>query len=245
MTPSQHARIQYQRVETEGFGIAIDPAAGASATASLRPDDTQVEVIGGSLVVFADATCPGQFPTRLPIWGPAQFGSELRVSAEGHAGRGMLLNGKLVIYGHAHERLLLLRMAPGLYPVSSIDLPAGARLTVLNPDGSASSTPWWGVARVQASANGLLVEASTEARSIALFMPGTWAGVSRVDLGGFAQLIKDPNVLQIQILIVGLLFIIQAAGSLVQLGSNVEKLRRSLRRRRTTAETEKPPGTAG
>lgn len=239
VTPSQDARVQYRRAEAEGIGIAIDPAPGAlkAPTASLRADDSAPDLIEGPLILFADGTCSGRFPTRLPIWGSAQFGSELRVSAEGEAGRGMLFKGKLAIYGHAHERLLFLRMAPGLYPVSSIDLPAGARVTVLGADEKEAPVPWWGVARVQAEATGFLVEASTEARSIALFMPGP--GVTPVNLGGFAQLIKDPNVIQIQIVIAALIVIVQASGSLIRLGTNVEEFRRSWRRRRAETRTRK------
>jgi hypothetical protein len=225
VTPALGARVEYRRGDDDHYSVTIDPRDPAATTAFLREKDGKSRPVKGSIVFASAKACGDDKPQRLPIWGPAEFGEELRPpGVSGDVAPGILVSGTISVYGRAHERLLGLHFPPVTYLVSSFDLPAGSVLSAKEPDGTLSDTAWTGLATTNNDDPGFTIAASTDARNVSL----TSARAARdandateqIDLGGFAQFLNDPNVVQIQVIGGVFFLLLQGLGSLASFMSS-------------------------
>jgi hypothetical protein len=216
VTPTLGTRVEYRRGDDDHFVITLDPTEpnGIAAILPEGTNATKLRQLKGSVVFTAAKACGDSTPTRLPIWGLAEFGEEMHPPGlNGEIAPGLLTEGTLSVYGHAHERLLGFTFPAIVYLVTSFDLPAGSVLSAKEPDGRLSASPWTGIARVVTDETGFDVAATSEARTVSM----TSARVSgdgpnpsqRVDLGDFSQFMNDPNLIQIQVLGGIFLFLLQ------------------------------------
>jgi hypothetical protein len=216
VTPTLGTRVEYRRGDDDTFVITLDPAEPNAISASL-PEGTsaaKLRELKGSVVFTASKACGDTTPKRLPIWGLAEFGEEMHPPGlTGDIAPGLLTEGTLSVYGHAHDRLLGFKFPSIVYLVTSFDLPAGAVLAAKEPDGRLSASPWTGIARVLSDETGFDVAATTEARTVSMTSARIEGdgreSAQRVDLGDFSQFMNDPNLIQIQVLGGIFLFLLQ------------------------------------
>ena len=204
LTPAKNARVEYRRGDDEFFRIIIDPKEPGGVSLALWEKGV-ARSITGSVVLTAKRDCGGGTPKRLPIWGPAEFGEEVRPAGpSGEIVPGMLLNGTIEVYAIAHQRLIGLSFPASVYSVMTFDLPPGfvLRSAASSSDEKAEDeATWTGTAIVSSGKTGFDVEATSNTPSVTLKSSRTFGRTDttsrQIDLGHYAQFIKDPNVLWI------------------------------------------------
>jgi hypothetical protein len=220
VTPAAGARVEYRRGDENFFTVTIDPRESNGPAVFLREGGgaRPSRPVRGSIVFSSAKACGETKPSRFPIWGPAEFGEEMRPpGATGELAPGLLTQGTISVYGHAHQKLLGMQFPAKVYLVTSVELPAGSVLAAKEPDGELSATPWTGIATVSSEDRGFDVAASTQARTVSVSAAraeGPDETAQKLDLGEFSQLTNDPNVVQIQVLGGAFLFLLQGIGGL-------------------------------
>jgi hypothetical protein len=205
VTPGQDARVEYRRGGDDFFRIIVDPPKQGEPSLLLQEKSKgyAAKSVAGNVVFTANDDCDGDAPKRLPIWGPTEFGEELKPAGPaGEIAPGMLINGTIEVYAHAQERLIGISFPASVYSVMTFDLPPGSVLRSGIP--SEDEGTWTGAAIVSAHGTGFDVEATSNTPSVVLRSSRTF-GMSktasrRIDLGHYAQFMKDPNILWIQLL---------------------------------------------
>lgn len=219
LVPAPGARVEYRRGEDDFFRITVDPPAAGTRALTLRDKGKNFSPIdlSSSLVIAADEGCAGKAPQRLPIWGLAEFGEEQRpASTSGDLVPGLLLEGTVSVFAHAHDRLLGIRFPATVYPVNTFDVPAGSVL--LSGDPADDDALWTGTATAS-SERGFSVKASSNAQSVQLRSVrglNTPAGDGRtIDLGKYSQFLSDPNIVQVQFVVGAFVFLLQSLLSIL------------------------------
>jgi hypothetical protein len=233
LTPAKDAKIEYRRGDDDFFRIIIDPPKPGELSLILREKSKgyAARSLTGSVVLTAKDDCDGDAPKRLPIWGPAKFGEEVKpAGASGEIVPGMLLNGTIEVYAHAHERLIGIPFPASVYSVVTFDLPPGSVLSSGPLEASQDEGTWTGVAIVSSDGTGFDVEATSNTSSVMLTSSRTF-GKSKtslaIDLGHYAQFMNDPNILWIQLLGGAFVVLMQSVLSIVSFftegtGVNIE-----------------------
>lgn len=184
-------------VSIEQGGAVHEPPAGGAATRVSAP----------FVLEEASKQCGaehGEAPHRLPIRGDLRIGVEMRPAARGRVTPGLLLEGKLRVQVRALHTLHVGRQPSTLYSGPEIELAAGARVQA---DAGRRPQTWFGTALVPDDAASLRVLASTEAPNLLVFRPGrTDPDVIRIT--ALTQVFEDPNVVRLQMLVLGVIAII-------------------------------------
>lgn len=221
--PSSGATIEYRRGDTGFFRIVLDPPDNQGSSASLTYQDSKTEVppktTKGSVIFIKSDKCPGKVPSRLPIWGPGEFGEVVRPADQsGVTKPGLLVRATLEIFAHSQERLLGIPFPSSVYSVSSFEVPAGAVLT--SPKDSEQTSIWTGVAIVASESQGFSILASIRAHYITVYGPlptgGDRASPRRIEVDDYAQFLKDPNIIQLQFLVAAFLFFFNSLAAAVR-----------------------------
>src|SRR2546430_1589636 len=220
VVPELGASLEYRRGSKSYFRIIIDPPSQApnGTSAIIRISGKEDVRANGSIIFEATEKCGGSVPQHLPIWGPAQFGEGIRAADQTGAVRpGFLADGNVKVYARAQERLLGVRFPSTIYFVSSFELPPGGILTSLPEDGE--DLAWIGIARVSNEGNGFEIQVSSAAQKVGLGSPSALgtrrALIEEIDLGGYSQFLKDPNIVEIQFFAAVFMFVLQMVLSTV------------------------------
>ncbi|WID99672.1 hypothetical protein QO058_30185 (plasmid) [Bosea vestrisii] len=221
--PDIGAVIAYERPVVGEVVISL-----VSGSASLPAHERRLT---GPLDLIADEKCskradpevackttpqhPACSPIRLPIWGRVRLGQEPRpVSASGQSS-GLLLEGQLKVQARSLTQLWGIKIGDsGVYPISDMSLPVGARIEAADFEDRASF--WWGTAYIDPQKVALQVQLATEATGLRVFRPGP-ERPDIITVSGFTQAIADPNIVRLQIALLGLLAILQVITSILPL----------------------------
>jgi hypothetical protein len=201
VTPGNNVKVQYRRESEEFFRIIVGPAPLGEDTLTMREaSDTAAKSLRDTVVFTANKECMGTSPRRLPIWGPAEFGEQLRPAGpSGEMGSGMMLGGTLEVYAHAQDRLFGFAFPSSVYSVMAFKLPPGAVLASDAP--SADQSTWTGVAAISKDGTGFKVAATSNTPDVVLKSSRSFgpSASRRIDLGNFSQILHDPNVVSVQL----------------------------------------------
>ncbi len=144
--------------------------------------------------------CTGNAMTRMPVYGIADIGSEIRpLSAGEKPSFGTLLEGTMDIFARTID-LRALNREPRIYPATqiAITVPPGSKLTVSDPN--EREKPWVGFAMPDdVNGIGLSVRVTTEAKNITIVRPGAGATPEVLSVGLFTQLSNDPVLIGLQV----------------------------------------------
>ena len=221
-TPDAGTQIIYERFNSDPIAVELRRDDGKPVGAFEITKGTVPEAIRKAswirLAAKADddgdkqsaLSCPGTPNSRLPVYGLAEIGSEIRPPSFGEKpSYGTLLDGTLDILAHTID-LHALETAPRVYPASSVTIPAGSKIFVINPEDR--QRPWVGFVMPDSS-SGLDVRLTTESKNIALVRPGA-AQPEIISIGLFTQLTNDPTLVSAQLTVAFLFSIFQLLGSL-------------------------------
>lgn len=219
LEPNIGTRVRYIRFEEEPVRIELLGAKGQPA-ASFRLVQGNVPLDAeqsGYLVLEPLGTCAGRPESIFPIQGEVDIGQEMAGATASDAGRPTpLIEGSVEIYGRTIDlpgwlsTLLQARHAAGsgdsrrldgvyIYPAAKLVLPPGSRIQEWAQNGVRRA--WWGFAIIENRINALTINVSTEASQFAIFRPGSGTGPELLKIGMFAQLLNDPNLQTLQLLV--------------------------------------------
>jgi hypothetical protein len=200
-TPAVGSVVTY-RYQPDGTVLATADAQNNAPSGWLSIAGSEMEPMDETTFVdlsrsgCTDQTTDQTIP-KLPVWGPAEIGQELR-AAEGFNSRPLLLlSGTLSMYARAVPFLGTYGERT-LFPVSSIELPTGSRLSE-TPKVGDNGEPvafhrWWGVVYVgPGEASSFTAELATFAPSLTLLHPGSDRGGDIISAGVFTRFVGDPN----------------------------------------------------
>jgi hypothetical protein len=220
LEPAAGTRITYRRIGDGPMRIVLD-----------RVDDKPVGEFKGQaqpvsrelakaswLVLEAAEACEGTSAKRFPVQGVAEIGDELRPETQiNEPSSAPLLEGRIEIYGRTVDLLAFQKdRRPRIYPVTEMALPPGSRIAEAPPlvagigkaaNASPEKAPWSGFAMIDETA--LKIELTTEAPALALYRPGGAIEPEILNVGIFAQLTNDPNIVALQAAAVLLIVMLQ------------------------------------
>lgn len=222
--------IIYRRNSNDGFTIEVDAPedkAGSPAGSLEVATTTNQTDSGGETRQFKgrvgfefdkQETLP-----RFPIWGRMTLGQEFSPPARPRPPEArLLLHGKLTVSGvsgGSHGSVL--------YPITTVDLPIGARIeTAAELDGKPGPI-WWGTVSIKPDQPYLTISAVSQSRRIALYRPGK-PDADQIEVSVTDKLTQDPRLVSLQLYIVAVLGF---AVGLVTLGEPIHELVSWLRRR--------------
>jgi hypothetical protein len=222
LVPEPGSKITYKRFGTDPVSVVIErtdgkPAAsfqtaGREAVVNLRQASwIRLEAKSDDDDDDSAKGCPGKSMQRLPIYGVAEVGSEIRPTGPGQEpSSGVLIEGTLDIFARALDFGPWKEDAPRIYPasVTSITLPPGSRITEHAPTNSALQ-PWTGFVRADAD-EALDVKVTTPAMKLAIIRPGVGMKPEVISIGLFTQLANDPVLIAAQIFAALLFSVFQA-----------------------------------
>jgi hypothetical protein len=216
ITPKAGARMSYRRGDEKYYQITIDAPESGAETLTIRDRGKPASVLRGNVIFAAAEECSGSVPKRLPVWGPAEFGEEVRpANVFGIIVPGSLIEGTIEVFAHAQDRLLGLSFPSVVYSVTTFNVPPGSVLTT--PDGVSDETTWTGFVRLPQEGFGVEVQASSNTRAVTIRSTRAFSDSAsssrRIDLGQFAQVLNDPNIIQLQFFVGALMLLIQALAS--------------------------------
>ncbi len=154
------------------------------------------------LLLEQSEDCDGEAQTRLPIHGIVEIGDEQRpqTSLE-EPSSAPLFSGTVQVYGRTIDiGILFDDRRSRLYPVSEMAIPPGARvIEAPSVGGQAGTTLWSGFARLDTYTTAFQIDLTTEATRLALYRPGAGLEPEIINVGLFAQLTNDPNLVSLQV----------------------------------------------
>lgn len=206
--PPKQAGVRYLRRADGAVIVTVEPV-GAQPLRISTPDGGLV--LRGDIALLPQPDCDQAPTVRFPVWGSVEIGEQLRAATVDAEPPYVLLSGTLTVYGRSF-RLPLFSPRSGLYHVSTIELPAGARLVTDSsvPDGR---DQWWGMVSAD-DEDGLRTTLSTEASRVHLFPPGSRATPDVIEVGLFAQATRDPAILALQGALLALFAVYQFASGI-------------------------------
>ena len=219
LEPNIGTRVRYMRFEEEPVRIELLGAKGQPAASFrlVQGNVPQEAEQSGYLVLEPLATCAGRPENIFPIQGEVDIGQEMAGATASEAGRPTpLIEGSVEIYGRTIDlpgwlsRLLqpstfagssVFRRLEGvyIYPAAKLVLPPGSRIQEWAQNGLRRA--WWGFAIIENRVNALTINVSTEASQFAIFRSGAGSGPELLKIGMFAQLLNDPNLQTLQLLV--------------------------------------------
>ncbi|UYO55606.1 hypothetical protein [Rhodopseudomonas palustris] len=234
VAPEPGAKVTYKRFGSGAVSVVIEHAGGQKAASfqilgkepgsGLRQaswvrlegksQDSDKDVDDNKRSGKGAVTCPGSPVQRLPIYGAAEIGEEIRpASAGGEQSGGVLIEGTLDVFARAIELVPWNRNEPRLYPgsVSTITLPPGSRVIEFTAN-DAPALPWIGFVRTDAD-EALGVKVTTPAMKLAIVRPGVGMQPEVFSVGLFTQLANDPVLMAVQISAALIFAVLQALGA--------------------------------
>ncbi|MHA6687646.1 hypothetical protein [Mesorhizobium sp. A556] len=227
--PDVMSTVTYQRIEKSVIQISID------GKGEHRSDQNSVAGFDGELVLYMDAECGDLVSNRFPIWGPGKIGSAFAMRSDGPGP--ILLSGSLDVFGRTID------LGPfrggAMYPATQpLTIPSGGYIESHRPgDGGQSSnvaaedTALFGYVSLS-DEDGLGVHVTTETPELQISTPGVKENTNRIEIGLFAQVLNDPNILAIQLTLVLLALLWPISMSVVSL---------SLSRPELESQNDDPP----
>ncbi|MCJ2025146.1 hypothetical protein [Methylobacterium sp. J-067] len=211
LVPASGTRVTYKRFHDGPVSVVLErrdgmPAGnldlGEAATpeAVKRASWLRLEAVTTKGDDAPKSLCPGDPFLRLPVYGVAEIGSELRPLGRGREpSAGVLLDGTVTIFVRTLEFGGLVPKTR-IYPssISDITLPPGSKVLEDSADGEVRR-PWTGF--VQADADDALgVKLITEAKRLAILRPGIGLTPEILSFSFFSQLMNDPTLQSVQII---------------------------------------------
>lgn len=244
-------RIGGVRLHTEGepgacFDGFVLPAAGSIVTYLRRTErELLIEIarveapagrlrrrsggstpLGPATVLALDGKCGEAGSIRLPIRGPARIGEEpTGITFDGgeEDTPGLLLEGKVQVFGRGVSLSWLPWSRPVLYDAGSLPLAAGSRVVDLTASARAM-VPWAGLVTVDHLQSGFALDLTTEAARLGVYLAGGRPEPQEIQVSSLDQLFKDPNLLALQIytaVVIALLSLLANAATIFD--SNAER----------------------
>jgi hypothetical protein len=179
-----------------------------------------------------NSDCSGKPTNRYPIFGNGDIGNEFRPAASGEEpSGGMLLDGTLDVMGHTLELGRNTTDVRDVYPTwNQLILPPGSRLTQAVDPGE-ERLPWIGFAVVGDKAFDLKV--TSDARRISLIRPGIGMKPELISLSLYTQLVNDPTLTWLQVVLATFFGVFQVFGSMFS-RYEVNRINRIEMKRRNT-----------
>jgi hypothetical protein len=238
LLPEPGSRVTYKRFGTGPVSVTIERNDGRPAARfELAKGDAPPAVRQASWIHLeaqttsddsdddkkkpAGPSCDGDPETRLPIYGIADLGTEIRPSGTGsEQSAGLLIEGTLDIFARTIELSALSESAPRLYPAATgqIALPPGSRITEYVKPGQARQ-PWVGFVEADAD-KALEAKVTTPAMRLAIVRPGLGLAPEVISIGLFTQLTNDPVLMMAQVAAAFLFATFEILGSIVGFFSN-------------------------
>jgi hypothetical protein len=231
LVPEIGTRVTYKRYGTDPVSIVVERSDGKPA-ATFEQTGTDIPAAARSASWLrldgqpdsddddskkdkkSAQTCDGKTLTRLPVYGFADIGAEIRPAARGEEpSSGTLIEGTLDIFGRTIELGSWHDENPRIYPASTttITLPPGSRITEFVTKGEGRH-PWAGFAQTDADA-ALGLKLTTDAPRLAIVRPGLGLKPEVLAIGLFTQLANDPSLISAQLIAAFLFAIFQIFGS--------------------------------
>lgn len=226
LTPEPGTKITYERYGSDPIAIELRRDDGKSiGSFDLAKGVVPEAMQKASWIRFVAAkdddedaktkpACPGTASTRLPVYGLADIGSEIRPWNSGDKPSfGTLLEGSIDIFARAIP-VPFRNQEPRIYPATttSITVPPGSRVTLGKSE--VGRAPWVGFALPNASNSfGLDVRLTTEAKDIAFVRPGVGLEPEVLSVGLFTQLVNDPTLISGQVIVAVFFSVFQIMGS--------------------------------
>jgi hypothetical protein len=210
--PASGSRVEYRASSKASLRIIIDPSRDGHAVRLIPASRGATRDISSSFVLIADPTCLGTPPDTLPIWGAAVVGDSVRpTGATGEPMPGLLLSGEVVVFARAHDRFLGIRLPALVYRVTSFTLPPASSVKGFASD--REEAVWRGIARFGTEGGALQVMLAGEPSGMEISVPGDAGAfaVGKIDMGSYAEFLKDPNLLTIQAVFAILLYLVKLA----------------------------------
>lgn len=209
--PSVSTLIEYTRQADDHLTINVE------GNGQIR-SGSQITEINGSLGLYADPECGPTSASKLPVWGPGQIGNAFTVRSDGIGP--VLLSGNLSVFGRTLD-LGILGTGGALYSATArpLALPPGGwiRTDDVSPsnDAEVSSelTALFGFLAVDG--NAFQMSLSTETPLLQVVAPGGRLEPGRIEIGMFAQILNDPNVLRLQLAVLIFFFLLPVITDLV------------------------------
>lgn len=195
--PEQLATVTYQRIENGPLQISME-GKGTYRTAEGGSDQ-----FDGEVVLYPDPACGSLVSSRFPIWGPGKIGSAFSVRGDGPGP--ILLSGTLEVFGRTVS-LGPFGKGGAVYASTAqpLTIPSGGFIQSDRRDGdettevSTEMTALFGYILLSEEP-GFAVHVTTETPLLQVFTPGTRENTNRIEIGLFAQVLNDPNILRAQI----------------------------------------------
>jgi len=206
--PADGSQVEYRGSSKAALRIIIDPSRDGKAASLIPASGGAARVISSSFVLVADPTCLGNVPDTLPVWGAVKVGDAVRpTGVAGESVPGLLLSGEVVVFARAHERFLGFRFPALVYRVTSFTLPPASSIKGYWPDGEEAA--WRGVARFGKEGSALQIMLAGQPSGMEILAPGDAGAFAagRIEMGSYAEFLKDPNLITIQAVFAILLYI--------------------------------------
>lgn len=160
-----------------------------------------------SFITMEKAECKERNILRLPVFGYAQVGDENRVAHMNDApASNPLIEGRIFTYGKTLQNPYFKTwLKNSLYFVSEITVPSGARIYEEKQEKPAI---WSGFITFDEE-DGMKVDVTTSAKNIALQIAGSNTEPYIISISNIAQIINDPNILNIQLFSLCIVFSLQ------------------------------------
>ncbi len=245
-TPDVGSSITYIAREPDPFLVSV------AGTGGMLTGDSGSGNIGGEISLFADPTCAGTRANRFPVWGPGRIGSLFTVRNDGIGP--LLLSGTMSVFGRTLD-LGVLGEGGALYTALSQPftlLPGGTIWT----DGAPADLEQAGrrIAPEQAALFGFVsldaeagmgMRLTTETPILQVHTPGGSLDANRIEIGIFAQILNDPNILRIQVTLLLFFFLLPIAIDLLSLLAPITETPDASQRAIEPLPEAGPPGDVG
>lgn len=203
-TPVAGAVVDYQRGLDGVLRISVTPPSGA-----LSAGHAEMPLPQGPLHFIALPACDAaQAPRRLPLWGAAILGDDLRAATGSSQSAALLIGGEIRI--SARSISLFGVLPPSLYHIDTIPLPPGSRVSESGISSPPRGTLWAGFVEITPDAPALRLHAVTDARNLMLYLPGQGVSAQSLRLGLLVPVFQDPYLLMVQIILASMLIVWQA-----------------------------------
>lgn len=180
--------------------------------------------IRGDFVLLQDSNCGTIRSTRFPVWGPGDVGAPFTFRGDGPSPT--LISAEVDIFGRA-TNISFLSDKREIYPSFSrkLQVPPGSRIETPNKEaGNATQIQAFRGFVVRNKKEGVFdIRLSTEAQELLFHPPGVGLQPDRIRMGLFAQILNDPNIVQIQSIILAFVLILPIGISVVGLFNTNEQ----------------------
>ncbi|MGY3698658.1 hypothetical protein ACVIGA_008800 [Bradyrhizobium sp. USDA 3240] len=213
LEPQPNTRVTYKRFGKGPLNILFERSDGKPA-ASFELNDAKIASVAASSSWIrlegqssqeegskVSKQCEGKSLTRLPIYGIASLGTEMRPVGRGNEpSAGLLVEGTINVFAETLDFGLITQGATRIYPASdsNITLPPGSRVSEYSSEGKPRH-PWYGF--IEADVDRMLhVALTTPSINLSIQRPGIGTRPEVISVSLFTQLWHDPALVSLQII---------------------------------------------